>query len=214
MASHEFRSPLTTILTSASLIEKYEKTEDQEKRLKHLNRVKLAVGNLTNILEEFLSVGRLEENKIEKYFSDFDLVGLVNESLEDISTMQKAGQKINYSHVGASHVYSDKSIIRKILINLCSNAIKFSPENSEINIFTETTEKYLEIIVQDSGIGISESDQKHLFDRFFRGANATNIQGTGLGLHIVGRYLVLLNGTIICESQLEKGTTFKVTLRL
>ena len=214
MASHEFRTPLTTILSSASLIQKYEEKEEQEKREKHTLRIKAAVGNLTNILEEFLSVGKLEEGRIETHMANFDISELIGECKDDLASIHKSGQIITYNHIGESIVYSDKSLLRKILINLCSNAIKFSPENSSVFVTTQLSKTQLSITVKDNGIGISKADQKHLFDRFFRGKNVTNIQGTGLGLHIVDRYLSLLNGKISFESELDKGTTFRIEINL
>lgn len=214
MASHEFRTPLTSILSSASLIEKYEQGDEQEKRKKHTARIKAAVGNLTNILEEFLSVGKLEEGRIETHLSTFNLPNLVDDCRDDLQSLIKAGQYISYEHTGHSEIHTDKSLIRKIIINLCSNAIKFSPEKSQIFVYTVVTADELKITVKDAGIGISQADQKHLFDRFFRGANATNIQGTGLGLHIVARYVNLLNGSITFDSKLDHGSSFHVKILL
>lgn len=212
MASHEFRTPLTAIQSAASLIEKYQKTEEQDKRERHTQRIKAAVGNLTDILEEFLSVGKLEEGKIETKMSTFDLPELMQECIIDLTSITRKGQKINYLHSGDLAINLDKSLLRKIIINLCSNALKFSPENSTIDVTTDCQMDCLVLKVSDKGIGISVEDQKHLFDRFFRGANVTNIQGTGLGLHIVARYAELLNGKVTVESELNVGTTFKVVL--
>lgn len=214
MASHEFRTPLTAILSAASLIEKYTKTEDQEKRERHTQRIMNAVGNLTDILEEFLSVGKLEEGKVNAKLANFDLPKLVEESNNDLKNMLKKNQQIAYQHFGETTVCLDKSLFRKIIINLGSNAIKFSNENSIIDISTEKLDNILILKVSDQGVGISEDDQKHLFDRFFRGTNVTNIQGTGLGLHIVARYAELLNGKVFVESTLNRGTTFSIKFAL
>lgn len=214
MASHEFRTPLTAILSAASLIEKYSKTEDQPKRERHTQRIMNAVGNLTDILEEFLSVGKLEEGKIEAKMDIFDIPKLIQETITDLNTMVKNNQQFDYHHIGDHHVCLDKSLFRKIVLNLGSNAVKFSNDSSIIKITTEKLKNMLILRVSDQGIGISEEDQKHLFDRFFRGANAINIQGTGLGLHIVARYAELLNGKVVVESQLNSGTTFSIRFRL
>lgn len=211
MASHEFRTPLTSILSSASLIEKYPKEDEQEKRIRHLQRIKTSVGYLTDILEEFLSVGKLEEGKIAASLCWFNLPELVQECLTDLASLVKKGQHLSYQHEGEEEVYLDKSLIRKIIFNLCSNAIKFSNEGDCITINSDRTSEFLRICVKDEGIGISAEDQKHLFDRFFRGANVTNIQGTGLGLHIVARYTELLHGKVSIESQLNQGTTISAT---
>ena len=106
----------------------------------------------------------------------------------------------------------DRNLLKNIITNLTSNAIKFSPEGSTIEVSSNFREKELEITVKDNGIGISDEDQQHLFQRFFRGKNVTNIQGTGLGLHIIGKYLELLNGTIDLKSSLNNGSTFTVKI--
>ncbi|MGX7685985.1 PAS domain-containing sensor histidine kinase [Flectobacillus roseus] len=214
MASHEFRTPLTAILSSASLIAKYPKTEEQEKREKHLHRIKSAVSNLTDILEEFLSVGKLEEGKIEAHLALVEIPELVNDTLADVSNLLKKNQNLRFEHSGENEFITDKSLLRKIIINLCSNAIKFSGESSCITIRTEKSSSHFVLSVQDEGIGISEEDQKHLFDRFFRGVNVTNIQGTGLGLHIVAKYTELLGGKVSISSKLNQGTTVTVQLDL
>lgn len=211
MASHEFRTPLTSILSSASLIEKYPKAEEQDKRIRHLQRIKTSVGYLTDILEEFLSVGKLEEGKISTNFCRFNLTELVQECFADLTSLVKKGQQLSYNHEGNEEVYLDKSLTRKIIFNLCSNAIKFSNEDDTITVSSLHNSHNLRICVKDEGIGISPEDQKHLFDRFFRGANVTNIQGTGLGLHIVARYTELMQGNVSIESELSKGTTICVT---
>lgn len=214
MASHEFRTPLSTILSAATLIEKYPQSDDQEKREKHIKRIKAAVGNLTDILEEFLSVGKLEEGKIEIRNVSFDLPDIIHEIIYDFKAMLKAGQQIKYTHEGLEDIILDKSLLRKIIINLCSNATKFSPENSNIEISTQCTKTQLVLTVKDYGIGISEEDQKHLFERFFRAGNVINVQGTGLGLHIVAKYTELMQGVVVLKSKLEAGTEITITFNI
>jgi PAS domain S-box-containing protein len=214
MASHEFRTPLSTILSAATLVEKYPNSEDQEKRERHVKRIKVAVGNLTDILEEFLSVGKLEEGKIEIRNVSFDLPDLVHEIIYDFKSMLKTGQQVKYIHDGQEDIVLDKSLLRKIIINLCSNATKFSPENSNIEISTICTKTQLILKVKDYGIGISEEDQKHLFERFFRAGNVINVQGTGLGLHIVAKYTELMQGEVSLKSKLEEGTEITISFPL
>ncbi len=212
IASHEFRTPLSTILSSACLISKYTRTEEQAKRDKHINRIVSSVSLLSDILNDFLNVGKIEEGKIPIKFSEFDISKLSQSLIQDLNSNIKDGQKIKYSHNGDNVVYSDSSLLSNILINLISNAIKFSPENSIIVIDSAIENDCIKISVKDNGIGISEDDKKHLMERFYRGANAVNIQGTGLGMHIVSKYVERLNGTLEFESQLNIGTEFKIKL--
>jgi PAS domain S-box-containing protein len=214
MASHEFRTPLSTILSSASLLAKYSLTEEQEKRNKHIDRIKSAVNNLTDILNDFLSIDKIEEGKIIAKNSLFNIKDLISNLCNEINGILKPGQKLNYSHTGNTDIYLDASLLKNILINLISNAIKFSGENEAIEISSSVFENVVELRVKDSGMGISQEDQKHLFERLFRGANVSNIQGTGLGLHIVGKYIELMNGDIRIKSKLEQGTEIIITFRI
>ncbi len=208
MASHEFRTPLSSILSSTSLIGKYQKEDEQEKREKHIHRIKKAVLNLTEILNDFLSIGKLEEGLIKANVGLHNICDLMDEIVVEMQGISKEGQKIQLNHSGECNFMVDIQMLRNVLINLIANAIKFSPENSEITITTHTNEKGFNAEIRDRGLGISDEDQKHLFERFFRGRNVVNIQGTGLGLNIVAKYLELLGGSIQCKSQLNEGTTF------
>ncbi len=211
LASHEFRTPLSTILSSAYLVSKYVTGEDQPRREKHIDRIVSSVNTLTDILNDFLSVGKIEEGKIQVRMADFQLTELCNSLLSELNTILKKGQKILYHHTGSTLVNLDPSLLKHIIMNLISNAIKFSPENSQIKVTTNCQQKEIVVCVKDSGLGISNEDQEHLFERFFRGTNVTNIQGTGLGLHIVARYVELMNGSIEVNSELDKGTEFVIT---
>lgn len=210
MASHEFRTPLSTILSSASLVAKYKQGEEQDKRDKHIQRIKSAVNNLTDILNEFLSIGRIEEGRVQTNFSSFNIKEQIQLVCNEMQTIMRPGQLFNYMHKGPVSIYLDLSLFRNVIINLLSNAIKFSFEHSVIDIITEVDENSILITVRDYGIGIPDEDRKHLFERFFRAQNVTNIQGTGLGLHIVSKYVELMNGHIEVESELEKGTQFNI----
>ncbi|PWT77581.1 MAG: PAS domain-containing sensor histidine kinase [Bacteroidetes bacterium] len=212
MASHEFRTPLSTILSSAALISKYTKSEDQEKRDKHTKRIRDSVKHLNELLEDFLSLGKLEEGRINAHGGDFSISEFADETVDEMKTILKDRQQIHLNCSGADHFVSDKRLLKNILINLISNSVKFSPERGGIWLSMENHDEELEIIVRDEGVGISESDQQHLFSSFFRGANANNVEGTGLGLHIVKRYIELLHGNIELQSQLHKGTT--ITMKI
>lgn len=213
MASHEFRTPLSTILTSAYLLSKYITTEEQPKRDKHLERIISSVNTLTDILNDFLSLGKMEEGKISVKPASFNLQELITGIINEISPIEKKGQTIIYEHQGDEMVTLDRSLIKQVVLNLLSNAIKFSFDDSEIEIKTVRDANSAVIRVKDHGIGISKGDQKHLFERFFRGANAMNIQGTGLGLHIVARYAELMNGKVSFKSELERGSEFTVLFK-
>lgn len=214
MASHEFRTPLSTVLSSAYLIEKYAMGEDQPKREKHVQRIVSSVNLLTDILNDFLSVGKIEEGKIQVRPCHFNMEEFVKAINEEIKNNLKAGQKINYHHEGDTEVSLDTSLLKHIILNLVSNASKFSPESGLIKIKTVNRNNKITLSVKDNGIGISKEDQKHLMERFFRGTNAGNIQGTGLGLHLVSKYAELMNGKVECRSEIEKGTEFKITINV
>lgn len=211
LASHEFRTPLSTILSSAYLIQQYDTKEDRLKRQKHIDRVISSVATLTDILNDFLSVGRIEEGKITVRPATLNLKDLMTRILEEIRNIQKPGQQIQYIHEGPELVWFDTSLLKHIILNLVSNAIKFSPEHSLIEVDSCLFNNQLTLSVKDQGIGIPEEEQQHLFERFFRAANAANIQGTGLGLHIVAKYAELMKGSITCKSRQHEGTEMVVT---
>jgi signal transduction histidine kinase len=214
MASHEFRTPLSTILSSVSLIAKYTSSDEQDKRDKHIHRIRSAVSNLTDILNEFLSLGKIEEGKIQLHYSECNLKEQLQLIISEIHPILKNGQKIDYVHNGDVKANVDLSLLRNIMINLVSNAIKFSPEHAPIKVSSNHNGHSVDIEVKDQGLGIPDDDKKHLFERFFRGRNVDNIQGTGLGLHIVSRYVELMGGQIAVDSELEKGTTFKLKFNI
>ena len=211
MASHEFRTPLATIMSSLSLVKAYGEQNDSIKQSRHIQKIKSSIGNLTDILNDFLSVSKLEEGKVEHVQEQFEIQRYIKDVISEMELFCKAGQKISYHHTGGEMVLLDKKLIKHILYNLLSNAVKFSSENKKITISTERTETEFKISVEDQGIGISQKDQKHLFQRFFRGKNASNIQGTGLGLNIIENYIELMNGTINFTSVENEGTTFNLS---
>jgi signal transduction histidine kinase len=211
IASHEFRTPLSTILSSASLVSKYNEIGGKEKIEKHVQRIKSSVTNLTGILNDFLSLSKLEEGIVSNHPSEFNMKELTEEVKEEMHGMIKENQEIHYEHTGPEMVFLDKQIMRNILINLVSNAIKYS-EKGPIDINSEVMDSMIHIRIKDQGIGIPEEDKPFLFTRFFRANNSGNVQGTGLGLNIVKRYVELLNGSLNYDSELGKGTTFKIVI--
>lgn len=212
MASHEFRTPLSTILSSASLIEKYKEEETYEKRLRHTDKIKSSINNLNSILDDFLSLSRLEEGKLDVDTEPVDVIHIGKQVIDELSTIKKPDQDIIFNTNGDSvMVNADPKIIKNIFINLTSNAIKYSDKDIHIGV-DFTSEENICLYIKDQGLGIPKEDQKHLFERFFRAKNATNIQGTGLGLNIVKKYVEMLGGAITFESELNVGTQFYVTL--
>ena len=213
IVSHEFRTPLSTILSSASLIGKYITPEEQDKRERHVTRIKDSVKHMNNMLEDLLLVGKLEEGYTEAKPEQFIPTTFIQDFIVEMQELCRPGQHItSIVNIKQDAITSDKRLLKNILLNLASNAIKFSPENSEIVVSAASTEDGISISVKDQGIGISEEDQKHLFERFFRAGNAQNIQGTGLGLHIVSKYLELLQGTISIKSSHDNGSVFTITI--
>lgn len=208
MASHEFRTPLSTILSSASLIARYVEMDQAEKSGKHIQRIKGAVNGLTEILNDFLSLGKLEEGKIRANLSTVNVQETIGDVVAELQAIAKNGQQIRLAYSGLEEFYTDKQMFRNVCINLIANAIKFSNENAVIDVDCAIDETAMRVRIRDYGIGIPEEDQEHLFERFFRGKNASNIQGTGLGLNIVLKYMEMLNANIDFTSKLNEGTTF------
>jgi PAS domain S-box-containing protein len=212
MASHEFRTPLTTMMSSLSLVNKYADQNDIENRAKHVGKIKTSINNLTDILNDFLSVSKLEEGKVENMPEQLNLKIFIEEVIAEMKGMTINGQVLKQNYSGNEMVSLDRKLLKNVLFNLISNAIKFSPEGGTIEISATVLNSSVKISVRDSGIGISKEDQKHLFERFFRGHNATHIQGTGLGLNIITKYAELMGGTIHFESEENKGTTFTIII--
>ena len=212
MASHEFRTPLTTMLSSLSLVRKYGELNDKENEFKHVNKIKNSIKNMTEILNDFLSLSKLEEGRIENVPHEINVQVFLEEIITEMQPMKTEDQNIVLEHTGNVSAKLDKKLLKNILFNLISNAIKFSPNGGDIKVASVRYNSHVKISVSDNGIGIPEIDQQHLFGRFFRGHNATHIQGTGLGLSIVIKYLELMNGKINFESSEDSGTTFTIII--
>lgn len=213
MASHEFKTPLSTILSSSFLLEKYNEANVPDKRLKHIERIKNAVEDMKNILDDFLSLGKLEEGLVKANIQTISAAACfdeINNVINEMKTHCKKGQEVYFTQTGENDIRIDRHFLKNILSNLISNAIKFSPENSIITISSAVTDQHFILKVKDKGIGISEDDKQHLFGRFFRAKNAVNIQGTGLGLHIISKYLELMQGSIQVKSVLNEGSEFSI----
>lgn len=210
IASHELRTPITVVMSSATLIEKYISLGQYDKLDPYIQRIKASIKNLNVILEDFLSIDKLERGILDANKEKFQIVELIETVINEMELMSKNGQRINYQHQGDHEITMNKQILHNILVNLISNAIKYSKVG--IDLQTEVDSNFITIRVKDYGIGIPEKDQKFLFMRFFRAQNVDNIQGTGLGLSIVKRYLELLGGTIEFSSKVNEGSTFTIKL--
>lgn len=212
MASHEFRTPLSAILSSVSLIESYYSDHQTEKRKKHIERIKSSVKNLTGILDDFLSIDKLESQKNKLNYVQFNLYDFGLDILEELNGMLKHSQHINFTYKGAKGILQDKQILKSILLNLLSNSIKYSDEHQAIQLLIHVKKDRLIMRITDEGIGIPVDEQSKIFSKFFRARNTINIQGTGLGLNIVKKYIEILGGTISFKSIPRQGTAFIVQL--
>lgn len=212
MASHEFRTPLSAVQLSASLIEKYAQPYDNQNIRKHVAKIKGSVGILTGILNDFLSLEKLEAGMVQVSCTPFDLVKFSEEVTEELQLVAKQNQSIIYQHTGTTSLVSlDQNLLRHCVTNLIANAIKYSGENTFIEFNTDISIERCIITIRDNGIGIPEADQKHLFEPFFRAHNTGNIPGTGLGLNIVARYTGLMSGSVNFKSNVNQGTLFTLT---
>lgn len=215
MVSHEFRTPMSTILFSAGLLESYSSKWSEEKKLVHIHRIQAAIEHMTDLLNDVLLIGKAEAGKLEFNPNPLNLEKLCSEIVEDLQLSNRNKHEIVLLVEGvAENAKMDEKLLRHILVNLLSNAIKYSPENSKIifSLRCENGEAILQI--QDAGIGIPSGDLDHLFETFHRATNVGTIQGTGLGLAIVKRSVELHGGKIAVRSELDVGTTFTVTLPL
>ena len=213
LVSHEFKTPLSGILTSTMLLSKYKLTQQQDKRDKHLKTITDKVHYLNNILNDFLSVEKLEKGKVNYSPSTFKLSKVVNEVVYNANMLLKDGQRINYPEdIDSYSLCQDEKIVELALSNLVHNAIKYSSENTTIDIDIKQNDEVTIFMVKDNGIGIPKKDQKNIFNRYFRAENALLTQGTGIGLNIVKDHLENLNGKIYFESEPNKETIFTVEL--
>lgn len=213
LVSHEFKTPLSGILTSSMLVGKYKLGEEQHKRDKHLDIITNKVYYLNNILNDFLSIEKLETGNVNYNFKDFKLSKVVNEVIYSANMLLKDGQNIIYpKNIDEIVLTQDEKIIELTLSNVLHNAIKYSPEHTIITIDINQNETITTFKISDNGIGIPEKDQKNIFNRYFRAENVLNTEGTGIGLNIVKSHLENLDGTIEFTSEENKGSIFTITI--
>lgn len=215
LVSHEFKTPLTSILTSTSLLSKYTEAEQQDKRDKHIETIKSKVKHLDNILSDFLSIERLDTGKVNYKLVSFPLSKMVNEVIYDANTLLKEGQRIKYpDNIDGITIEFDEKIMALSLSNLIHNAIKYSPEDTDIELHVTPLEGYLKIDIHDHGLGIPTEDQPFIFDRYFRASNVLTVQGTGIGLNIVRQHMHNLGGNVTFKSVLGEGSIFTLYIPL
>lgn len=213
MASHEFRTPLTTILSSVFLLENYSAEDLERNKSTHLGKIKRSVNNLTELLNDSISLGKLEEGKVKPSYTEINIKYFLNDIIPDMELIRKGNQTIRCEYTGdCETIMLDKQLLRSILLNLIGNAVKYSTIDAEIKVAALVTANELILRVIDHGMGIPDEDRGHIFKRFFRAQNAVNIQGTGLGLNISRKYARLMKGKIEFESSLNEGSTFTVTI--
>lgn len=212
LASHEFRTPLTTILSSSFLLESYTGEKYEKEKSTHIGRIKRSVKILTEMLNDFLSLGRLEEGEIKTRTEEINLFRFLEDMTKEVESLRRGDQMLTVKHIGVADIISDRQLLRNIIYNLASNAFKYTHHEDQVFIDTSVVDGNLTIRITDHGMGIPEEEQKYIFKRFYRAHNSTHIQGTGLGLNIVRKYVNLLGGTIHFESRPEESTVFTVQI--
>ncbi len=212
LASHEFKTPLSAILSSTELMAKYSNLNNIEKHNEHLHKIKSMINHLNNMLDDLLTLENIETGIINIKTSKFKTSELISGVLQYSKPILKKNQKLSFTNNENKIIVHDFKILSIILTNLLNNAIKYSGESSEIVVNLNSDESNINITVEDTGIGIPISEQNLIFNRFFRAKNALYYPGTGIGLNIVKGYVQSLNGIISFESIENKGTIFKVQL--
>jgi PAS domain S-box-containing protein len=213
IASHEFRTPLTTIYSSAQLLERYGKTWDNNLYKNQFNRIKENINHLTGMLDDILIIGKTETDNLTSMPSELNLKQLCDDIIADIKLMlSEKHYLITSIELSKETYFIDEKAIKHILLNLLSNAIKYSPNGGKIGVSVCSKTNSIEIIISDEGIGIPEEDRASIFESFHRARNIGDIRGTGLGLAITKKFVDVINGTIEFSSEIQKGTIFQVNL--
>lgn len=213
MASHEFRTPLTTIMSTASFLEMAEGQVSSEKRLARLAKIQSAAADMTQLLDDVLVFGKAEANRLEYQPKALDIVAFSTEILEDIQAGLGNEHSMEFrNNLRDSKLMADEKLLRQIITNLLTNAVKYSAKGSRVLFDLAYEANAIVITVQDEGIGIPEHDLEHLFEPFHRAKNAKDIAGTGLGLAITKKAVDLHQGEIHVESKLNQGSCIKIKI--
>lgn len=210
MASHELRTPLSTILLSAQALEANSSTQNHQRTY---GRIRATAKRMNQLLNDLLTLSRAESGKLQFEPEILNLPQYCQQLIEEVQFSFETHPAILFQLSGnCQKAYVDPQLLRGILINLLSNAVKYSSADPNVTLTLACHPHEITFLVQDQGIGISKTDQTRLYEAFYRGTNVGNITGTGLGLSVVNACLQLHQGSLSCESQLGKGTTFKVSL--
>lgn len=213
MTSHEFRTPLASILTSSELLEHYGHNWSHEKMIGHLKRIQNSVKHIISMMDDVLFLGRSESGRLILHKEYLDLGETVGQILDEIRLNHKHSHPIAYDNQGGCHdAFADRKLVRQIVTNLVTNAIKYSPEGSLVTVRLGCEGNLATMVVEDDGIGIPDTQTAQIFEPFFRAANVGDISGTGLGLAIVKRSVEAHNGTISVAPRTPNGSTFTITL--
>lgn len=215
MASHEFRTPLSTILVSAQLLQNSHAECSKEKRHRNVQRIEAAAKDMTHLLDDILTINRAETGKLEVNRKLIDLENFCRNLIEEMQLSAGSQYTIIFVSQGScTNAYMDEKLLRSILANLLANAIKYSPQGGNIHFTLVGEQKEAIFRIRDQGIGIPPQDQQQMFEPFHRGTNVGTIAGTGLGLTLVEKCVNLHGGRIIVASVVGVGTTSTVTLPL
>ncbi len=213
--SHEYRTPLTTIASSAELLEVYGHKWDNDKQLKHFQRIQSAIKHMIALIDDVLFVNKAEFEKLEFNPAPLNLEAFINELIDELQSLVSDKYNLTFTTVGkCTNAALDEKLLRQIFTNLISNALKYSPDGGKVQVRLTCEDNHVIFQVQDEGIGIPIEDQQKLFESFARASNVGAIAGTGLGLSIVKKCVNLHGGQITVESEVGAGTTFTVSLPL
>ncbi len=215
IVSHEFRTPLTTIVSSAELLEYYAQENLEEARKRHLKLIQDAANYICLMLDDLLVLEKAEVGKKQIHLLPLDIEQLCQNLAAEMQILSQPSLEINFEKSGNCQIFElDEELINQILTNLLSNAIKYSPEGGKIQFRLDCQPERLVFEIQDPGIGIPPEDIPHIFESFHRAKNVSHISGTGLGLAIVQKAVELHGGKIEVNSKVNGGTTFTVILPL
>lgn len=213
MLSHEFRTPMSIIKTSASIMQRYQERLTPDRMVSHLNTITRQVSLLDDTLSDILYSYESDTNVIQLHLDWIELDQICNNSIDQLQLSAEATHKIRREIIGTPQpVYLDEKLLQRIINNLLTNAIKYSPDGGEIILELHYEDEQVSIHVQDNGIGIPDDELNQLFMTFYRGTNVSNIPGTGIGLSIVKHAVDIHNGSINVSSEIDKGTRFSICL--